>query len=78
MGARRQFEPGIDQELRGHLAPQEKRIIDLVTQGKRNKDIAAELGITIGTAKSYVSRVFLKTGAHSRTELAIMHVKGLI
>ena len=43
----------------------------LVARGLRNRDIAAELGITEGTVKVYLHAIFDKLGVANRTELAI-------
>ncbi len=53
------------------LAPRERQIVALVAQGLRNRDIAAQLGITEGTVKVYLHAIFEKLGVSSRTELAI-------
>ena len=56
---------------RSLLSPRERDLVRLVRQGKRNRDIAEELGITEGTVKVYLHSVFEKTGVANRTELAI-------
>ncbi len=56
---------------RSLLSPRETELVQLVRQGKRNRDIAEELGITEGTVKVYLHSVFEKTGVANRTELAI-------
>lgn len=53
------------------LTPRERDLIDLVRQGKRNRDIAAELGVTEGTVKVYLHAIFDKIGVDNRTELAM-------
>jgi two-component system nitrate/nitrite response regulator NarP len=53
------------------LTPRERDLIDLVRQGKRNRDIAAELGVTEGTVKVYLHAIFDKLGVDNRTELAM-------
>lgn len=53
------------------LTPRERKLVQLVAQGLRNREIAAELGITEGTVKVYLHSVFDKLGVTSRTELAI-------
>lgn len=53
------------------LTPRERDLIDLVRQGKRNRDIAAELGVTEGTVKVYLHAIFDKLGVENRTELAM-------
>ena len=56
---------------RSILSPRETELVRLVRQGMRNRDIAAQLGITEGTVKVYLHSVFEKTGVANRTELAI-------
>ena len=53
------------------LSPRERQLVALVAQGLRNRDIAAQLGITEGTVKVYLHAIFDKLGVGSRTELAI-------
>lgn len=53
------------------LAPRERQLIRFVRRGLRNREIAAELGVTEGTVKVYLHAVFEKLGVSSRTELAI-------
>ena len=54
------------------LSRREQQISRLVAQGRRNRDIAAELGITEGTVKVRLHRIYEKLGVGSRTELAIL------
>jgi two-component system nitrate/nitrite response regulator NarL len=53
------------------LSPRERQLVSLVARGRRNRDIAAELGITEGTVKVYLHAIFAKLGVANRTELAI-------
>jgi two-component system nitrate/nitrite response regulator NarP len=53
------------------LTPRERELIDLVRQGLRNRDIAAQLGVTEGTVKVYLHAIFDKLGVDNRTELAM-------
>ncbi len=53
------------------LSPRERKLVALVARGLRNREIAAELGITEGTVKVYLHALFDKLGVASRTELAI-------
>ncbi|MET3928639.1 DNA-binding NarL/FixJ family response regulator [Lysobacter sp. OAE881] len=50
------------------LTPRELRILQLLSEGKENKRVASDLGISIETVKSHVSRIFEKLGCHNRTE----------
>lgn len=51
------------------LSPQEKRLLLLVSQGKRNKEIAAELDVATKSVEAYRSRLMLKLGCSSPAEL---------
>jgi two-component system nitrate/nitrite response regulator NarP len=53
------------------LTRRERELIDLVRQGLRNRDIAAELGVTEGTVKVYLHSIFDKLHVENRTELAL-------
>ncbi|KKO46467.1 LuxR family transcriptional regulator [Arsukibacterium ikkense] len=51
------------------LTKQEKRIIGLVAEGARNKEIAETLNISAHTVKAHLSAIFRKTQARNRVEL---------
>lgn len=53
------------------LAPRERELVRCVQKGLRNREIAAQLGVTEGTVKVYLHSVFEKLGVSSRTELAV-------
>jgi two-component system, NarL family, nitrate/nitrite response regulator NarL len=52
------------------LTPREREIVSFLRQGMRNKEIAGEMGITEGTVKIYLFRLFHKLGVRNRFELA--------
>lgn len=52
------------------LTPREREIVLLLRQGLRNKQIAVEMGITEGTVKIYLFRLFHKMSVRNRFELA--------
>lgn len=54
------------------LTPREKTIVSCVSRGYRNRDIAAELGITEGTVKVYLHALYQKLHIDNRTELAVL------
>jgi DNA-binding CsgD family transcriptional regulator len=54
----------------GHLTPSEQRVADLAVAGKTNREIAAELFITVHTVEKALTRAYAKFGVRSRTELA--------
>lgn len=53
------------------LSKRERTMVGLITQSLRNKEIAAELGMSEGTVKVYLHRIYEKLGVSSRTELAM-------
>src|SRR4029078_1310145 len=53
------------------LPPRERELVELVRQGLRNRDIAAQLGVTEGTVKVYLHAIFDKFHVETRTELAL-------
>ena len=52
------------------LTAQEQRILALVAEGKTNKEIAGELGLSDKTVKNYLSHVFEKLSLSRRAEAA--------
>jgi DNA-binding NarL/FixJ family response regulator len=56
--------------LPGGLTPREAELVELVSQGLRNKEVAARLGISEGTVKIHLHRIYEKLGVTSRVELA--------
>lgn len=53
------------------LTARERELVELVSKGLRNREIAAELGVTEGTVKVYLHGIFDKFGVDNRTELAM-------
>jgi DNA-binding NarL/FixJ family response regulator len=71
-------ECGKPKELQRALNPtlsfRERQVVNLITKGKLNKEIACELHLTEGTIKEYLNRIFRKLGVSNRTELAVWAV----
>lgn len=57
------------------LTDKEERILQLIAEGKSNKQIGATVFLAEGTVKNYVSRIMEKLHARSRTELAVRAVE---
>jgi two-component system, NarL family, nitrate/nitrite response regulator NarL len=53
------------------LSPKELAIIACITQGKRNKEIAFQLGTTEQVIKNYLRKIYDKLGVSDRLELAL-------
>jgi len=57
------------------LTLRERSIAQLITRGLRNRDIGAELGVTEGTVKLTLHRIFAKLDVANRVELAMLMQK---
>ena len=53
------------------LTPRELDVAKHIMEGKSNKRIAADLFLTEGTVKNYVSRILDKLEVSNRTELTL-------
>lgn len=62
---------------RVRLTPRESELVGLLVQGLKNKEIAAALGLTEGTVKVYLCKLFQKVGAKDRFELALFGLRNL-
>ena len=52
------------------LTPQERRILDLIADGKTNRQIAEDMYLAEKTVKNYVSNLLAKLGMERRTQAA--------
>lgn len=57
------------------ITPRERQVIELVSKGYTNKDIANELFLSEGTIKLYLNKIFLKCGVKNRCDLAVKTVE---
>ncbi|HWY44550.1 MAG TPA: response regulator transcription factor [Candidatus Sulfotelmatobacter sp.] len=53
------------------LTKREKELVHLVTEGRTNRDISRELGLSEHTVRNYLFRIFNKLGTSNRLELAL-------
>ena len=61
--------------IRLPLSPQEQRLLPLIAQGKTNKEIAAELGLSDKTVKNYLANVYNKLHITRRAQAAAFYSK---
>lgn len=77
----RWFDEALEAALRTvttvHLSPRESQIVNLLTSGLKNKEIATTLFLSEGTVKVYLSRLFHKLGVKDRFELALYGLKNM-
>lgn len=57
------------------LTPREHQIAQAIANGRSNRDIASQLGITEQTVKNHLTNIFGKVGVGSRLQLALVLVK---
>jgi DNA-binding CsgD family transcriptional regulator len=55
---------------RDGLTPTERRVAELVAEGRSNKEVAAALVVSPKTIDGHLSNIYAKLGIHSRTQLA--------
>lgn len=58
------------------LSPQQARIVEMILQGKKHKQIALELSLSESTVQTYLGRLFARLGVADRTEM-ILHIFAL-
>ncbi len=57
------------------LTPQERRILELITEGMTNRQIGGELFLAEKTVKNYVTSILSKLGMQRRTQAAVLASK---
>ncbi len=71
--------PGLDEDsvgsrVRDRLTPKELKIVALIVQGCKNKEIALRLCTTEQVIKNYLRSIYDKTGVSDRLELALFTI----
>jgi DNA-binding NarL/FixJ family response regulator len=74
--ARHDAEPEdlVGARVQNQLTPKEMKIVALIVQGCKNKEIAIRLGTTEQVIKNYLRSVYDKTGVSDRLELALFTI----
>jgi DNA-binding NarL/FixJ family response regulator len=67
-----------DRPSRSRLTPRQREILQLLAEGKSNKEIAGVLGISVKTAETHRANIMLKLNFHSITELVRYAVRNKI
>ena len=79
-GGGRPIPPEVAQRLTSRmfqaaLTARELEVLRLVAKGKRNKEIAGELGISDETVQGHVKNILAKLSVHDRTEAAAVAIR---
>jgi DNA-binding NarL/FixJ family response regulator len=57
------------------LTPREREVFQLLALGKANKEVAAMLGLSLGTVKKHRENLQRKLDCHSAAELARLAIR---
>lgn len=68
---RRRDAPGRSDERLKRVTPRERQIVDLLSVGASNKEIAKRLNVTERTVKAHLTAIFRKLGLSGRLQLAL-------
>ena len=69
-----QEEDSVGIRVRDNLTPKELKIVALITQGYKNREIGLRLSTTEQVIKNYLRGIYDKTGASDRLELALFTI----
>jgi DNA-binding NarL/FixJ family response regulator len=62
------------EEAPGELSPREQEVLQAITEGASNQEVALALGISVNTVKRHLTSIFQKLGVASRREAAMVVV----
>jgi DNA-binding NarL/FixJ family response regulator len=63
---------------RSRLTPREREILQLLAEGKSNKEVASLLNISVNTAEAHRANIMLKLDVHSLAELVMYAIRNKI
>ena len=63
---------------RSRLTPREREILQLLAEGKSNKEVASLLNISVNTAEAHRANIMLKLDFHSLAELIMYAIRNNI
>jgi DNA-binding NarL/FixJ family response regulator len=64
-----------ERQQRANLSPRETEVLQLLTKGRSNKEIAASLFLSEDTVKAHLKTLFAKLKVQDRTEAAISAIR---
>jgi DNA-binding NarL/FixJ family response regulator len=63
---------------RSRITPREREILQLLAEGKSNKEVASLLNISVNTAEAHRANIMLKLDVHSLAELVLYAIRNKI
>ena len=66
---------GVPNEMFGPLSPREMDILEQITIGRSNKEVAVYLGISRQTVKNHMTSILRKLSVNDRTQAALYAVR---
>ena len=70
-----EYRPPVEEDPAAALNERETKILQLIAEGKSNKDVANLLNLSVYTVDAHRGRIMEKLHAGSRTELAVMALR---
>jgi len=70
--------PDSAKSSRSRLTPREREILQLLAEGKSNKEVANLLNISVNTAEAHRANIMLKLDFHSLAELVVYAIRNNI
>ena len=67
--------PHQEEPLLSRLSPREREVLQLLTQGQTNREIAQNLIVSVSTVKIHVEHILAKLGVSDRTQAAVRAVE---
>jgi DNA-binding NarL/FixJ family response regulator len=71
-------DPDSARSSRSRLTPREREILQLLAEGKSNKEVANLLNISVNTAEAHRANIMLKLDFHSLAELVLYAIRNNI
>ena len=62
----------------GMLTPREREVLILVCSGRTHREVAAELGVSVETARRHVRKVYWKLGVRNSRHIAPLMLRVLV
>jgi len=72
------IDPDSAKSSRSRLTPREREILQLLAEGKSNKEVANLLNISVNTAEAHRANIMLKLDFHSLAELVMYAIRNNI